>query len=202
MMSIRTITGWWTILAMLAVLTGEQRGAAQAGPHPEQVLDPSLEAGVYLDRGPGSPERLVPLVQPAITAQSVSTSMVGAMFGVSSGSMQYRVRGAAAGVRLPASAARFYAVGIDPDSLILVPMKRKGKEREFTAMRLSAGWTSTSGRGPKAAAELTLEKVTERVWSILPATRLKPGEYGFTGGFMSGTASMSAYEFAIEGDAR
>ena len=156
--------------------------------------------GFYLDMGEARSPRLQALASPPITnvrsGGGAGLILSGGLFG--SKNLNYRIRGEAASVRAqPGAVFYYYALavyGANADSVILLRLQKKGREREYTAARvLGPGGT----RGAEGDIELVVEKVAEGIYRLTPKNPLTPGEYALAETSVAGPAVV--YDFGVDG---
>lgn len=156
------------------------------------------DAGIYLDMGESSKPRLVRLSEPKVVGQSMGGLLKSAAtMGLSGSTMNYRVRGGRAETRTAQTSPVFYFYGMDPEDSPIIELRKKGDEREYTWMRMGSIVTGVQTRGAKAAVPVKVDKIATDIYRVIPTASVKPGEYGFPGGFMTGGVT-SVWEFGVD----
>ncbi len=189
--------------AVIAAMLGTPESVAPpaapavASPVPADPNDPLAphERGIYLDMGEGGSPRLVRLTEKTPVAQSFGGTWKAAFTsGLTKTKLNYRVRDARADCRSATPRPVFYFYALNPQEFVLLKMKVKGQEREFTSIVMGM----TSSRSAKGEAELAVERVKDNIYRVAPATPLPPGEYGIGMPTGYGGGPITVFDFGVD----
>lgn len=164
----------------------------------DELLAPRTP-GFYADLGEGKSPRLQALSTARVTNVRGGGGALRALSGGLAGSknVNYRVAGQAATLRVSNTATFYYYSSpyapMDPSSLILLKLAKKGKEREYTAA--TAGGPGGM-RGSQGDVELTAETAAPGIYRLRPKNPLAPGEYALAATAFTGPGQV--YDFGVD----
>ncbi len=161
--------------------------------------DPPDEPGLYCLTQIG----IQPIVGRAVVFNRSGSRLAGELtFGIVSGKVNIKIPGKHADIHLSSSPAFYYRAGPDDPpgvlSLVLARLRVQGEKRQLEARAAGFGRQS-EGISINSQVQTDIREDSSRVFKVVPAGSLKPGEYAFylrTSGARTQDAFL--FDFSVE----